>query len=55
MIFSIRKSLFKYNAHVQSMNKRYGLFAGSGVDSHWRLWAMEIVRKKGLMQRLKNG
>ena len=28
------------------MNKRYGLFTGSGVEPHWSVWVAEIDRKK---------
>ena len=42
----MRKNLLKYNAHLQSMNKKYGLFTESGVEPHWWVWAAEIVRKK---------
>ena len=44
----------KYNAHLQSTNKRYRLLTEPGVKPYWRVWAAEIVRKKRLMQRLKN-
>ena len=26
--------------------KRYGLFMGSGVEPHWRVWTVKIVCKK---------
>ena len=47
------KSLLKYNAHFQSMNKRFGPLTESSVEPHWRVWAAEIVHKKRLMQKLK--
>ena len=45
--------MLKHNTHLKLMNIRYGLFTGSGVEPYWKVFAAQIVRKYGLMQRLK--